>query len=453
MSRSRAGKRSVSVGFITLGCSKNLVDAQVMAGYLKQGMITLAPSPETADIILVNTCAFIEPAREESAEVILSACAHKANGGCQAVVVSGCMVQRYRERLSAAFPDVDAFLGIDELEQVGKIVRKVAAGRECGVVAAPGKACKLYNPTYPTLLFTGDPFAYLKVAEGCDHHCAYCAIPQIRGSFRSRKRSDLIKEARSMVRAGVREINLISQDTLLYGADRGGESELVELLRELDRIEGKFWLRLLYGYPGGVSSELLEFMQGSKHLCHYLDLPMQHSHPEILKAMNRGAALEGSYRMAERLRKAVPGITLRTTCMVGFPGESEEHFEHLMETVAESRFDHLGVFGFSPEEGTAAYERPTLPDEVVEERCQRLMALQREIVRENTRNLKGYECEALLLTPHDERYWRARLPRQAPEVDGESYVRGVPEGASAGDMLPVVVTGGRGYNLTARVAN
>lgn len=443
-------KRSVSVGFITLGCAKNLVDAQVMAGYLKKGMITLAPSPESADIILINTCAFIEPAREESAEVILSACAYKSSGGCQAVVVTGCMVQRYRERLSAAFPDVDAFLGIDELEQVGKIVKKIAAGKECGVVVAGGRAHKLYNPVYPTLLFTGGPFAYLKVAEGCDHCCAYCAIPQIRGSFRSRKESDLVAEARSMVRAGVREINLISQDTLQYGVDRGGAA-IVSLLRKLDRMEGEFWLRLLYGYPGGVSGELLEFMQESKHLCRYLDLPMQHSHPDMLRAMNRGAAIEGTERMAERLRSELPGVTLRTTCLVGFPGESEAHFEHLLQTVAESRFDHLGVFGFSSEEGTAAYGKPLLPDEVVEERCQRMMALQREIVRENTRALKGEQSEALLLQPHDERYWRARLPRQAPDVDGETLVRGVPDGYGAGSVVPVCITGGRGYNLTAKV--
>lgn len=443
---------SVTVGFISLGCSKNLVDSQVMAGYLKSGHIGLAASPETADVILVNTCSFIEAAREEAAEAILSACEHKTGGACRAVVVTGCLVQRYRKRLEKAFPEVDAFLGIDELERVGEVVTRVAAGKRCGVIAAGGDAKKVYDPAYPTLLFTGGPFAYLKIADGCDHRCAYCAIPTIRGHFRSRLPDAIIEEAEGMIRAGVREINLISQDSLLYGADRAGASQIVPLLRRLDALDGDFWLRVLYGYPAGVTEDVLEMLNRARHVCKYLDLPIQHSHPEILKAMNRAPAMQATAGLAERLRGAVQGIVLRTTCLVGFPGETEEHFAHLLATVEASKFDHLGVFAFSPEEGTPAFDLDAPDPEVAEERCQRLMALQKKVVRERAKELKGRSDTALLLRRGASGGWMARLPRQAPDVDGETLVKGVPPSAKAGDFVRVELTGGKGYDLEARVA-
>lgn len=443
---------SVSVGFISLGCSKNLVDSQVMAGYLKAGHIELAASPEAADVILVNTCSFIEAAREEAAEAILSACAHKAGGNCRAVIVTGCMVQRYRQRLETAFPDVDAFLGIDELERVGEVVKRVAAGKRCGVIAGEGAAAKVYNPTYPTLLFTGGPFAYLKIADGCDHRCAYCAIPNIRGHFRSRALEDVVTEAAGMVRAGVKEINLISQDSLLYGADLSGKPRIAELMRRIDGLEGEFRFRLLYGYPAGVTDDVLDILNTGRHVCKYLDLPIQHSHPAILKAMNRAPAVKATQGLAARLRQAVPGVVLRTTCLVGFPGETEERFEHLLATVAESKFDHLGVFAFSPEEGTPACDREAPEPGVAEERCQRLMALQKQIVRERAKALKGTVDTALLLRRGADGSWLSRLPRQAPDVDGETRVKGVPSSAQVGDFVPVEITGGKGYDLEARVA-
>jgi ribosomal protein S12 methylthiotransferase len=442
---------AVSVGFISLGCSKNLVDSQVMAGYLKSGAIALAPSPEEADVILVNTCAFIEAAREEAADAILSACEHKKGGGCRAVIVTGCMVQRYKERLSRAFPDVDAFVGIDELEQIAEVVRRVAAGKTCGVIAGKGAPVKVYNPTYPSLLFTGGPFAYLKIADGCNHRCSYCAIPNIRGQFRSRPSEDLVKEAAGMVRAGVKEINLISQDSLHYGLEKKGELSIAALLRRLDALEGDFRFRVLYGYPAGVTDEVLEVLNTGRHICKYLDLPVQHSHPEILEAMNRGKAVAATRGLAAALRQAVPGIVLRTTCLVGFPHETEEHFEHLMAYVAESKFDHLGVFAFSPEEKTPAFEMSGVPDpEVAEARCQRLMALQKRIVRERADTLKGTADTVLLLRKESAAVWTGRLPRQAPEVDGETRVTGVPRQAKAGDFLRVQITGAKEYDLEAK---
>jgi ribosomal protein S12 methylthiotransferase len=440
---------SVSVGFISLGCSKNLVDSQVMAGYLKAGRIALAPSPEAADIILVNTCAFIEAAREEAAEAIQSACAHKANGHCRAVIVAGCMVQRYRARLEKAFPEVDAFLGIDELERIGEVVRRVADGQRCGVVAGRGEAVKLYNPAYPTLLFTGGPFAYLKIADGCNHRCAYCAIPSIRGRFRSRAMDDVVAEAAGMVSAGVRELNLIAQDSLMYGADQARKPQIAELMRRIDALEGEFRFRILYGYPSGVTDEVIEVLNTARHVCKYLDLPIQHSHPDVLKAMNRAAAVTATQGLAARLRQAVPGVVLRTTCLVGFPGETESHFEHLLAAVGEAKFDHLGVFAYSPEEGTSAFDREAPDPEIAEERCRRLMALQKKIVRERVKALTGTRDTALLLRRGSAGVWQARLPRQAPEVDGETHVKGVPATAKPGDFVPVTITGGRGYDLEA----
>ena len=442
---------SVSVGFISLGCSKNLVDSQVMAGYLKLGQIALAPSPEEADVILVNTCAFIDAAREEAADAILNACEHKQAGGCRAVVVTGCMVQRYRERLKKVFPDVDAFLGVDELEQIGEVVRRVAEGKRCGVVANQGVPVKVYNPTYPSLLFTGGPFAYLKIADGCNHRCAYCAIPNIRGHFRSRSVDDLVSESAGMIRAGVKEVNLISQDTLLYGIDKHGAPSIAELMWRIDELEGEFRFRVLYGYPAGVTEEVLEVLNTARHVCKYLDLPVQHSHPDILRAMNRGKAIEATQDLAARLRQAVPGVVLRTTCLVGFPGETEEHFGHLLDYVKQAKFDHLGVFAFSPEEETAAFEMDGTPDpEVAQDRCERLMELQGAIVRERAKALKGARDTVLLLRQEEPGVWVGRLPRQAPEVDGETRVAGAPKQAKVGDFLRVEITGAQGYDLEAK---
>lgn len=439
----------VSVGFISLGCAKNLVDSQIMAGYLKAGKITLAKSPETADVILINTCAFIDIAREESAETILSACQHKRNGDCKAVVVAGCMVQRYREQMAEAFPDVDGFLGIDELDQIVTLIKAVRESEDPLMIAADGEARRLFNPLYPTLLFTGGPFAYLKISEGCNHRCAYCAIPGIRGSFRSRNDIALFEESFCMVQAGVKELNIISQDTLNYGVDQRGLPRLEELISRIDSIEGEFWIRLLYGYPSSVTTELLEIMNDSKHLLPYLDLPVQHSHPDILKAMNRAAAVEAIQDLSERLRVIVPGLVLRSTCLVGFPGEKDEHFEHLVEYVKRSRFDHLGVFVFSPEEGTPAYGMGEVPElEVATERCKILMRLQKDIVRERAKELRSVEDQALLLRKSNGG-WYGRLKRQAPQVDGETFINRVPQNARIGDFVSVKITGSDNYDLKA----
>jgi len=488
----------LTIGFISLGCAKNLVDSQVMAGVLLSENLKLAPSPEDADIILVNTCAFIEDARAEAAEAILRACQHKAAGGCRAVIVAGCLPQRYRDRMSSTFPDVDAFVGVDELERIGEIVRQVAAGRRGMVAVGNGAPARLFRPRRPGLRFSGGPFAYLKVAEGCNHACAFCAIPGIRGRYRSRGLDELVAEARALLASGVRELNLISQDTTSYGCDlrntlfapRGGAPtasvncgsatpwrdasrlnpspvppssapHLPALLRALDALDGDFWIRVLYGYPSRVTDELLEVMAASRHVCAYLDLPIQHSHPDMLRAMQRADSVRAVAELPQRLRQAVPGMVLRTTCLVGFPGETEDHFRHLLAYVEAAKFDHLGVFAFSPEEGTAAFQKraDAPPAEVAVERRDRLMRLQRRVVDERQRTLVGTIADALLLAepasstvhrpPSTAPRWLARLPRQAPDVDGVTQVQNVPPGSRPGQFIPVHITDGCGYDLKA----
>ncbi|MGN1326052.1 MAG: 30S ribosomal protein S12 methylthiotransferase RimO [Candidatus Spyradenecus sp.] len=450
--------RVKTIGIISLGCSKNLADSEAMAGFLLKSGYQLAPSPEAADIILINTCAFIESAREEGAENILAACAHKAEGHCKAVIVAGCMPQRYRAQMLDAFPEVDAFLGVDELDRLPELVKQLEhrrkQDREALLAVAPGLPTRTFAKPIPALRLSGQIVAYTKIAEGCNHACAFCAIPQFRGHLRSRPMEAIEAEVRELIATGTREINLIAQDVTAYGKDLRNGSNLAELLRRLDALESDFWLRWLYGFHNHVTDELLEVMAGAKHIVPYFDLPIQHAHPDILRAMRRADTIAAIDTFPERLRAAVPGATLRTTCMVGFPGETEEHFQALLDYVKRVRFDALGTFIFSPEEGTAATELPGLPPpEVARDRLARLMSAQRAIAKERNRERVGTTARALLLERAADGSGRARLPHQAPEVDGLVRLAHLPEGARPGDFLLVTLTGTRGYDLTARALN
>lgn len=450
--------RVKTIGIISLGCSKNLADSEAMAGFLLKSGYQLAPSPEAADVILVNTCAFIESAREEGAENILAACAHKAEGNCKAVIVAGCMPQRYRAQMLDAFPEVDAFLGVDELDRLPDLLKTLThrkrQAREALLAVEPGLPTRTFAKPIPALRLSGQFIAYTKIAEGCNHACAFCAIPQFRGHLRSRPMEDIVAEVRDLLATGTREINLIAQDVTAYGKDLRNGSTLAELLRRLDALEGDFWLRWLYGFHNHVTDELLEVMAGAKHIVPYFDLPIQHAHPDILRAMRRADTIAAIDTFPERLRAAVPGATLRTTCMVGFPGETEEHFQALLDYVKRVRFDALGAFIFSPEEGTAAADLPGLPPpEVARDRLARLMSAQRAIAKERNRERVGATARALLLSRTDQGGALARLPHQAPEVDGQTRLARLPEGVQPGDFLPVTITGTRGYDLTARALN
>ena len=442
-----------TIGFISLGCAKNLVDSQVMAGALMDAGIRLS-SVEDSDIILVNTCAFIQDARDEASRNIEWACERKASGACRAVIVAGCLPQRYKGALSKVFPLVDAFVGVDELDKIGAIADAALRGRarnRAKVCVGDGLPSRVFNPSMPALRFTGEHCAFLKIAEGCMHACAYCAIPGIRGRQRSRAVPDLLAEAKALLDTGVRELTLIAQDTTAYGRDKRGAPRLPELLRELDALDGDFWLRLLYGHPGTVDDALLDAMASCRHVVPYLDLPIQHSHPAILRGMHRADTIRAVSGLPERLRAAIPGITLRTTCMVGFPGEGDDEFNHLLGYVRAARFDALGAFVFCPEEDTPAYGLPIPPAEVSEARRDALLSLQQKIMRENHKALCGREDTALLLRPPARAggAWLARTTRQAPEVDGWTRVSRVPQSAKPGDFIRVRYTGGRGCDLLA----
>lgn len=444
--------RLKTVGVVSLGCSKNLADSEVMAGALLKAGYTLAPTPDRADVILVNTCAFIEPARAEAAENILAACAHKANGACKAVIVTGCMPQRYRERMADAFPEVDAFLGVDELDRLPQVLEALAARRPVPLSIAPGLPTRTFDKPMPALRLTGPVFAYMKIAEGCNHACAFCAIPQFRGHLRSRPMEALLDEARALLDTGAKELNLVAQDVTAYGKDLRRGVSLATLLQAINALEGEFWVRFLYGFHNHVTDELLEVMAGARHVLPYFDLPIQHCAPEILRAMRRADTIRAITSFPERLRTALPGATLRTTCMVGFPGETEEHFKALLDYVEAVRFDHLGAFIFSPEEGTAAAELPGLPDpETAQRRHAELMALQKRIAKERNRSRVGSVGRALIVDYDGKEGAFARLPHQAPEVDGVTRIARLPEAFRPGDFVDVRVTGVRGYDLTARI--
>ena len=450
----------MTIGLVSLGCAKNAVDLQVMCGHLMKAGFALAADPDTADVVLVNTCAFIESAREEAASEILRACALKQAGACRAVVVSGCFAQRYGERLPEVFPDVDAFVGIDELDQIAKIVKtalrrarttpEASSPKVSARVPKAGIPCRVFDPPEPALRFTGTAFAYLKIAEGCAHRCAYCAIPGIRGKYRSRKPAAILKEARELLETGVRELNVVAQDPMLYGVDlKRTKINLVSLLRRLDALPGDFWIRVLYSYPSEITDDYLEWLKTAKHAVKYVDVPLQHTDPGVLKAMARGSAVKASLEAAARIRAAVPGVTLRTTVMTGFPGETAKAFARLLADVKAMKFDHLGAFAFSPEEGTSAARMKGCPPRVVAEMREReVMKAQKRVWTAKAKRFVGATLRGLVVAPGV-----VRLESQAPDVDGVVYLKKRPRGTmpAVGAFVDVRIDAARGYDFDGTV--
>ena len=440
-----------SVGFVSLGCAKNLVDSEHMASVLRAEGIPLARSPEEADIVLVNTCGFIGDAKEESIDAILAACARKKTGDCKAVAVAGCLTQRYAAELRRSVPEVDAWLGLDDIPKIGRIVRRLARG-ERDLFSVSARSRRIFSPLPSRVLLTGGPFAYLKIAEGCNHQCAFCAIPAIRGRYRSRGIPDVLREAEDLLSRGARELNLISQDTTRYGLDLGGGTSLPKLLRELGRLGGRFWIRLLYGHPSHVTNDLLDIMAGVPQVCRYLDIPVQHSHPDMLCAMSRAGSVDAVRTLAGRARRAMPDVVLRTTCLVGFPGETDAHFEDLVRFARDTEFDHLGVFAYSREEQTPAAALPgQVPAAVARRRRARLMRIQQGVVRRKLGARVGETGTVLVIEKPGKANapWIARSCGQAPEVDGVTLVRADGKNLRAGDFLTVRYTGVAGYDLVA----
>ena len=459
--------RGAKVALVSLGCPKNLVDLQVVASALRGAGFDVGVPEADADAILVNTCAFIESAREEAVAAIAEACSRKGagrkGGGGEgpAVVVAGCLAQRYRDKVLEAFPQVDAILGVDDLDRAPEIVRaaldRAAAGGAAPALDAvsPGRSRKLFTAREPWFVLTPGPYAYLKVGEGCRHACAFCAIPGIRGRLRSRPLPALVEEARALVAHGIRELDVIAQDVTSYGMDLRDGTDLPALLRALEGLPGEFRVRLLYGHPARCTDELLETVAASRRVVPYFDIPVQHASPAMLKLMDRRDTVDAVPRMAERIRAKVPGAVLRTTCLVGFPGETAAMFDELLAFVRGTKFDHLGAFVFSPEEGTKAFGMPgRVAARTAESRRRRLMEAQAAVVAEKLDALVGAEATVLLESPPARRGdpWTGRSERQAPDdIDGVTYVHGLPATARVGDFVRVRYTGYTDYDLISEI--
>ena len=411
---------------VNLGCPKNQVDAEVMLGQLASAGYAIAASPAQADVVVVNTCGFVQDAKEESIQTVLEAAQLKRSGRCRALLVSGCLAQRYAEELPRLLPEVDGFVGTGEFPRIGEIVRRVLPGRQRQRSWVTGHTA-LMTAELPRRRLSPGHVAYLKIAEGCDHRCRFCAIPAIRGPLQSRPREDVVAEARQLAADGVREIVLVSQDTTGYGADRATEGGLVALLQDLLAIPSFAWIRLHYLYPTRLTAELIALMATEPRLCRYLDLPLQHADAGVLRAMGRGGGPDAYRRLIGRLRRAVPGLVIRTSFITGFPGETAAQFGVLRRFVAEMRFDRVGVFRYSDEEGTAAAAvRPKVPRRIAEARRARLMAIQAQVAEAKGRALVGSVHDVMVDGPAAEfpGIQCGRTAGHAPEVDGAVYLEG-----------------------------
>ena len=420
MTARRNDMEKKTLALVSLGCAKNAVDLQVMAGNMIKAGYSLSQNPDRADVVVVNTCSFIAAAREEAEAEIVRALELKRRGCYGKVVVSGCYPQRYPQAVSN-FPGVDEWVGVPD---------------------------KWIEPGIPALRFTGKAFAYLKIAEGCAHRCAYCAIPGIRGKYRSRPAESILKEAYALIESGCRELNVIAQDPMLYGIDFRGRKRdrmgLSDLLWALDELPGNFWIRVLYSYPSEISGEFIDWMNNSRHAVKYLDVPLQHTVPAVLERMNRAAAIDASLAAADALRELVPGVTLRTTIMTGFPGETEARFKRLISDLRRMQFDHLGAFAFSPEKGTASYSmsgRPSLATAQARER--EVMELAKKIHQTKAKRMLGKEFDALVVAPGV-----ARMESQAADVDGVVYV----DGGEVGEFVKIKLVKAKGFDFIGEIA-
>ncbi|MGH9557645.1 MAG: 30S ribosomal protein S12 methylthiotransferase RimO [Bryobacteraceae bacterium] len=440
----------MKIGFVSLGCPKNLVDTEVMMGQLTSAGHQLTPHPSDADVIVVNTCSFIDPAKQESVDTILEMAEYKKTGRAQKLIVAGCLVERYRAEIRKNMPEVDAVIGTNELERITAL---------CEGVESPANPFEpyLYHDLTPRVLATPKHFAYIKIAEGCDHPCTFCVIPQYRGEFRSRRFESVISEATRLFSQGVREINLIGQDTTCFGEDLGIKDGLALLLEKLAQIETPHekWVRFLYCYPNKVTQRLLDTIAAHEALVKYIDMPLQHASAPVLKRMKRGANGDIFLKLIERIHKTIPGVAIRTSMIVGFPGETDRDFEMLCEFVEAARFDRLGVFSYSDEDTSASFQLDQKVDaRTIYNRKRRLMAIQKKISRTKNRELIGREFAVLVEGPSadSDLVWQARLSTQAPEIDGICYISDPGEGPlRSGEIRRMRIEESHDYDLTGRL--
>jgi ribosomal protein S12 methylthiotransferase len=479
------------VGFVSLGCPKNLVDSEVMMGMLAQAGAELTPNAEDADVIVVNTCSFIGSAQQESIDTILEMARHKTGGKAKRLVVAGCLVERFHDEIQKNIPEVDAVVGTGELEKILAAAGVVQAPRavspfniltsntsssqittsrpegdhrrEQGRFARDawdGAVADLPNYLYddhtPRVLTTPRHSAYIKIAEGCDHPCSFCIIPQLRGQFRSRRFESVIAEAERLAQSGVREITLIGQDTTCYGEDLGLKDGLALLLEKLAGVEGLQWIRFLYAYPNKITGRLLDTIAAHDNICSYIDVPLQHASATVLKRMKRGGGTDLFLRSIEKMRNVIPGVTLRTSFIVGFPGETEEEFEELCGFVKEASFDWMGAFGYSDQEGAGAFDQgKKLSEREIEGRRKSLMSIQKKISKAKKKSLIGREFDLLLegASSETDLLLEGRTAMHAPEIDGKVFVNDYPEGSEPkeGEFYRCRITAAHDYDLVAEI--
>ena len=435
----------MNILFISLGCDKNLVDSEVMLGLLDSRGYQIVDDETIADVIVVNTCCFIHDAKEESIQTILEMAEYKKTGRLKALVVTGCLAQRYQQEIIDEIPEVDAVLGTASYDKIAEAIDEALGGHTEMYLE---DLDRLPQVSSKRLVTTGGHYAYLKIAEGCDKHCTYCIIPKVRGNFRSVPMEQLLKEAKELAEGGVKELILVAQETTVYGQDIYGEKSLHRLLRELCKIDGIQWIRLLYCYPEEIDANLIQVMKEEPKICHYLDLPIQHASDAILKKMGRRTSKAQLVDTIRTLREEIPDITLRTTLITGFPGETEEQHQELVEFVDEMEFDRLGVFTYSPEENTPAAEMPDqIPEEVKEDRQAELMELQQEIAFDLAEDMIDREVLVMIEGKvADENAYVGRTYRDAPNVDGLIFIN-TDEELMSGDFAKVKVTGAMEYDL------
>ncbi len=441
----------MKVGFVSLGCPKNLVDTEVMMGQLVSNGHVLTHDPANADVIVVNTCSFIDPAKQESIETILEMAEYKKTGRAQKLIVAGCLVERYRGDIRQQLPEIDAIIGTNELEKISALCE--------GVEPRSGDEPYLYHDLTPRVLSTPRHYAYIKIAEGCDHPCTFCVIPQYRGKFRSRRFESVVAEATKLFSQGVRELNLIGQDTTCYGEDLGLKDGLATLMARLAQIETPFekWVRFLYCYPNKVTQRLLDTIAAHAALVKYIDMPLQHASALVLKRMKRGANGDIFLKLLETIRKSIPGVAIRTSMIVGFPGETAEDFDTLCQFVEAAQFDRLGVFAYSDEDTSASFALDAkVGAKDIYNRKRHLMSLQRKISRKRNLKMIGTEVAVLLEGPSQETelLWQARMSTQAPEIDGVCYVNDTnDETPRAGQIRRMRITEAHDYDLVGGLSD
>ena len=449
----------MKLGLISLGCPKNLVDSEVMLGIIEKYHIEITNDPEAAEIIIVNTCGFIESAKQESIDTILSMAAYKTEGCCRYLIVTGCPAQRDAQELLPDMPEVDAIVGTNVYKDIAQVIERVMQGQrvlhlsetDFEKINLEGMQDKERNLPDPRKLTTPSYMAYLKIAEGCDNFCSFCAIPLIRGRYTSKPYEQVMAEARELVERGVKELIVIAQDTTRYGQDLYGKLRLAELLHDLNALPGLKWIRVLYSYPNTFTDELIEAYATLPKVCHYVDLPLQHASDRLLHAMRRRDKLSETEKLLKKLRERIPDIVIRTTFIVGFPGETEEDFAILKEFVTEQKFENAGVFQYSQEENTVAATLPEqIPEEIKQERYDELMAIQAGISEDVHRSMEDRELEVVVegYESEEENLVAARSYREAPDIDGSIFVENAP-GLNPGDFIRVRIEQGFAYEVVA----